>query len=251
MEEKIVSPVTSEFSIDSVFKQIFLTFFRHPFVFLGITLLPILLLFTLPFFFRIKPILISLLAAFITQISRAVAAYAVCESLRGNKPSILRSLSKGFSRFFPVMCLSFLTALGIGLGSLLFLIPGIILSCMWIAAIPACIVEKREAVDSMTRSSDLATGYKLRIFSLLLLFGIIYQISTKFIPDLIFKGVYTHLFSSSFLSINSVLTVTILLTGLFFAFLQSLDAIMSAVIYFNLRKAKEGVDLEEISKVFD
>jgi hypothetical protein len=60
--------------------------------------------------------------------------------------------------FWPLLGASFLTALGIAGGALLFVVPGIYLLTVWAVVAPAIVIERRGVTDALGRSRQLVRG---------------------------------------------------------------------------------------------
>lgn len=60
--------------------------------------------------------------------------------------------------FWPLLGASFLTALGIGGGLILLVVPGIYLLTIWAVVAPVIVVERRGVTDSLGRSRHLVRG---------------------------------------------------------------------------------------------
>ncbi len=124
---------------------------------------------------------------------------------------------------------------GIAVGLFVFVIPGIILSLLWCVAIPACAVENLGAVASLSRSSALTRGYRLKILAL----GILI-----FAAYLVIQIVSMVLFGLLGVA-GSVLYY------LFTICLSAFGSVISATLYFELRNLKEGVSMDDLSHVFE
>ncbi len=114
-----------------------------------------------------------------------------------------RSLGKLYAsavdRVLPLLGLSILVGLFVGLGFLLFVVPGLILMARFAVAIPALVLEDRSVRDAMHRSRELVRGHGAAIFwlffcvavltgvvQLVLVFGAVLLGGGRHIPLLIF-----------------------------------------------------------------
>jgi hypothetical protein len=168
---------------------------------------------------------------------QAVILYGAFQVMRGQSFALVDSLKVGLGRFFPVIGLMIVMGIGIGLGTLLLVIPGAILYVMWSAALPACVVERRGPFDSLSRSADLTKGHRWRVFGVLVAIQAVTVLSQMIIafilgamgnPAIVLLGVF----------------IWIVLAGAY-------TSISIAVIYHDLRVAKEGIDVDRIVAVFD
>jgi hypothetical protein len=101
------------------------------------------------------------------------------------------SVSETFSRVQPrlgsIIGAGILLGLAIGIGFLLLIIPGLYLLTIWVAVIPAVVLEKRGVMESFGRSRDLVRGngwnvFGVLILTFLLLFGVSLVVSLVLSP---------------------------------------------------------------------
>ena len=235
----------SQFTVGSVLSRTYSTLFSNPVVFLFLSLLvliPIAFLelnmpkgSTASSGFQIIRTILSLM-------TEGAVAYGVFQIRRGNVASIGESISNGMARFGSLLYASFLTGFATTLGMLLFVIPGLILTCMWAVTIPACVVERVKATDGMSRSSDLTQGYRMKIMGLYLVVFICMLALSIGVPRLASLVLPRSRYTLVFIKILVALALS-----LPFAF----SNVMSSVIYFDLRAIKEGVTIDSLANVFD
>ncbi|MBB4639331.1 hypothetical protein [Longimicrobium terrae] len=99
--------------------------------------------------------------------------YQASRAYMGQPVSPRDSIRHGFSRFFSLLGALFLMSLCIGVGFLGLVIGAVFVWIMLFAVIPAVVVEGRGAVESLTRSQELARGAWGPIFLVLLVAVII------------------------------------------------------------------------------
>jgi len=115
-----------------------------------------------------------------------------------------------------------LAGLGIGLGLVLLLVPGLYLLTIWALIIPVLIIERGPAMDSFGRSRELVRGNGWQVFSVMVV--------VLFITILVqqaFRALGGHAFIGLFL--------TSLLPGILLAPLGGLAA---SIMYFDLRELR-------------
>jgi uncharacterized membrane protein len=180
--------------------------------------------------------ILAILTVALQMVAQSTIIYGAFQEMKGQEFSIGESLSIGFKRLFPVLGVGFMVALLAGLASILLLVPGLILLCMWYVVVPICVIEKPGVMASLSRSSDLTRGCRWQIFGLLLL-----VIVASFLITFILAFVAAMMGSAVIVQIVNglarVLTVTY-------------GAILVAVVYRDLRMAKEGVDTSKIANIF-
>jgi hypothetical protein len=62
-----------------------------------------------------------------------------------------------------------LAGLGIALGLLLLIVPGLVLMTWWVVIIPAIVLEDKSAAESFSRSRELVRGYGWNVFGVIVL----------------------------------------------------------------------------------
>jgi hypothetical protein len=185
----------------------------------------------------ITALIAIILAILLNALSQAAILYGAFQEMRGRPVSLMDSLAKGLARFLPVIGMSICLGLGIMIGFILLIVPGVILWIMWSVAMPACVVERLGPFNSMSRSRELTKGHRWAIFGIFLLVTIAGGIVQKGLEMLL----------TAIAGATAAIVVLWVWQALFVLF----EAILVIVIYHDLRVAKEGVDVEQIASVFD
>lgn len=186
-------------------------------------------------FFTAQSIVHQVLDLVAQGLLSATLAYAVFRSLQGERAGIGEAISKGFGVILPVIGASILLGIVIFIGSLLLIVPGVILACMYYVAIPAIAVERIGVGAALARSAALTRGHRLSIFVLFLLLvlgGL---------------GLGAILVAALVASPTAGLIVAALVT----AIVGIVGAVTHAVAYHDLRVVKEGVSTSTLVAVFD
>lgn len=165
----------------------------------------------------------------------ATLTHATIRDLRGTPGRIGESLSWGLGRLFPVIGITIVASLGAGLGIVLFIVPGLMLMTMWWVAVPAAVIERTGVLGGLRRSAELTRGYRWRVFGIVVIIYI-----GQFVFDLLTSRV---LASAPYFSLFANFMITLAVTAYF--------AVVTAVCYHDLRILKEGVNVDDIAKVFD
>ena len=195
--------------------------------------------------------LIMLAAAFVLQ---AAIVHATVTDLNGRKVVLGDSLKVGLNNCLPLIGLAILTGLGVGLGIVLLIVPGLILMVMWSVAVPAKVVEKIGVFAAFTRSRDLTRGRRWPIFGLFVLYAIATWILSAvilaaFAPFALAKGLPTAETMESF---TSSLSIVQLVADPLVATITTLVSTAGlATLYSELRASREGVGPEALASVFD
>ena len=190
---------------------------------------------------------------------QSILIYAVYQVLLGERVSLGESIACALKRLVTLCFISLLVgfcmilvwvAFGVlaalfgrlmgFFGVFLAVVPCVllflILTCKWVVAIPACIVEDLGGIASMGRSSSLTEGYRLKIFGLMLITGFFGWLF-RFLGNLIFP----------FLGFIGNFIGQILMMSIPLAF----GCAMYAVVYYDLLAVKEGISIDRLAEVFD
>lgn len=148
------------------------------------------------------------------------------------------SLRFGLSRIGPLLWLSILFAIGLVFAFIALVLPGIWLSVAWCVAVPALMVEDYRGSKALGRSFGLVQGNWWRTFGTLLLFVVVIFV-VSFVLGLVLGLVFSSVSSVFGLVLGNTLVNVI--TSLI---VSPLQAAVLAVLYFDLRVRKEGLDLQ-------
>jgi hypothetical protein len=155
--------------------------------------------------------------------------YAGLNLLDGHTVTPGQVLRIGREQFLPAFALAMLTGLGIALGLILFLVPGLFLAVAWTTALPVLVMENAKVMPAMKRSSSLTTNFRWPTSLTLLIVGCIYG------------GCFIVLAALTYLSqlINMEPVYDVALSPIFVAIVYVLGAAAQASIYRELIRIKE------------
>jgi hypothetical protein len=186
--------------------------------------------------------LVTIVATFVLQAS---LTYGTIMDLNGQRASLGESLAVGLRAFLPLFAIGILYTLGIGLGFVLLLVPGLMLITIWAVVVPARIAENTGVMQSFSRSQELTRGYRWPIFGIFVVFYVII---------VIVEFVTRPLFGLGMLSQASALAAVPLyfvLTGVIHVFTSVIASAGVACIYYELRTVKEGIGPQQLAAVFE
>ena len=118
-----------------------------------------------------------------------------------------------------------LAGLGIGVGFLLLIVPGVILLTWWAVIAPTIVVENKGVMESFGRSKQLVSGYFWTVLGIVVITGILTSVAS---------GILQVIFS--FLP----LFLEIFVGGTIAAVVAPFMAIAVTLTYFKLREVKEA-----------
>lgn len=176
------------------------------------------------------------LFAFLTQLlATSAMMYGVVQELRGQPFSMAASLLAALRRLAPIIGITVCTGVAVFAGSMFLIVPGIILACALYVAIPACVAEHTDVLDSLSRSAVLTRGHRGEVFGVMLMYGVVLLVSGAVVAA---AAVFTGY--GGFIIARETVGVIV---GSFYG-------VVASVLYYQLRAAREGVDLDKIAAVF-
>jgi hypothetical protein len=169
-------------------------------------------------------------------IANGAMTYGVVEDLRGEPVSIPEAITMAARRFLPMLGVAFLVGILSALATILFIVPGFIVMCMYFVAAPVCLAERAGVRASLSRSRYLTKGNRWQIFGAYILMILL---------ALILGGIAA---AAAFYA--GRMASTVLRYGVQAVF-GAFTAVIASVFYYELRVSKEGIDLAKIASVFD
>jgi len=112
--------------------------------------------------------LINLPLAMVGLIGKVAMTWAAMQMLSGRTVDLGQALSGGAKFFWGGLGVSILTSIGIGLGLLLVIAPGLFLMTIWAVALPAYIARGDGVSTALSESSVLTKGSRWNVFGLML-----------------------------------------------------------------------------------
>ena len=174
------------------------------------------------------------LASFCGNLATAAVTYGVLQQLRGAATTVADCLRRGVVSLFPVLGLVLVQSVGIWLGLLVCVIPGVVLLLQWAVAIPVAVTERTGIGLTLSRSTFLTDGLRGEIFGIWAVLFVV-RLAGVLVVGL---AVPAHPAAAMLLlDAGEVLGV-------------GLSATASAVMYHRLRSLKEGFDTEGVAAVF-
>lgn len=117
----------------------------------------------------------TVLQVLVQQVYTAVVCRAVVDVQDGRLDATFESLLKGIrgADVVNLLITGILVGLGVGVGLLFCIAPGIYLAVSWAVAIPVVALEGRSGPEALTRSNQLVEGNRWQVFAVLFVFGIL------------------------------------------------------------------------------
>jgi hypothetical protein len=186
----------------------------------------------------------------------AAVIYVVFLRLRGDKPRLGPSIAAGLSRLPAVLLVVLLmwlcivgAVLPLGIASVAGGTPGaviavligvplvLVLVCGFYVAVAACVVERPGIRGALARSWQLTRGSKFEIFVVSIVLGLF-----QWVVGGVVDGLVGAVLGEEWAWVVALLVAIVLV---------SISAVATAVVYHDLRVAKEGIDTAQLASVFD
>jgi hypothetical protein len=185
----------------------------------------------------------EILLGLAAQLSSAACLKSVSGAYLGGEASWKESLQFAWTRLGSLVWIAVLSYILASLALVLFVLPGIYLWCSWLVAMPVLLIEGTRGRAALKRSRKLVQGRWWSTFGTYLLSAILVGIAAA-----VFSAIVVAVTVRSSGSVDSRLLVSSA-AGIISGILTTpfLAAIV-AVIYFDLRVRKEGLDLELLAQ---
>jgi len=162
----------------------------------------------------------------ISPLVSALHVHAVAEAREGRDPRLAPIARRGLRVLPVVVAASIISGLGIGLGLLALVIPGVLLMLRWYVVAQAAAIENEGWLPALRRSGQLTAGHYGHVFVFAIYVGLIVSVPSL----LVGAGFDPH-----------TTTVASFLVGLIVqVFALSFAALASAVLYYDLRTRRES-----------
>jgi hypothetical protein len=258
-----MAQVLSPLSLGELLDRTFQLYRRHFLIFIGIITLPHVFLLPLQLAsvwqrstrrFDMVDVAFAMVIAgggiFVLAIAQAATVVAVSRLYLGQSASIVDSYSRVSGHVVRLCLLILSVGILTGLGFLLLIIPGILLTLRWSVAVPAMVLEDTRIGEAMTRSAELTSGDWIRIFGIYFIY---------FVVAILFETLWqVPMFFVAFSSGRTLAdppfwTQIVIVLGGFVSqcLVGPLLTIALSLVYYDERVRKEAFDLEHMLTQLD
>ncbi len=185
----------------------------------------------------------SVVSVLLSYVMTGALIYGVFQRLRNRAFNVSRCITVALQRFLPIVGVSLVAGLAAGLAALLLIIPGLVVYCTLWVAVPATVVERTGVFASLRRSAQLTKGYRFSIFGVMLVYVIV-AVFGNYVLNALVGALLGGLGASSVWLLGAV-------DALISSAIGALSAVITAVGYYELRTAQEGIGVEQLVEVFD
>jgi hypothetical protein len=169
--------------------------------------------------------------------------HTVVQGHKGLETTIPQAFTVALAKALPLFLLALLMSLGVVLGAILLVVPGIILAVMWSVSVPVMVVEGGGPINALGRSRALTKGSRWKIFGLVV------------VAILISYALSLAIYGFNFAAMAAAATAPSLPQMIATVIVGALSAIVygcgAAAIYSELRMLKEGVSNDQLASVFE
>jgi hypothetical protein len=172
-----------------------------------------------------------------------------CLTYQKETKDLLDLLKEGVKNYLPLLLLSLLFTAGVLGGTLLLIVPGIILTLAWCLILPLYTAEGLTGRAALKRSHSLTKGFKGEIFGVGFILGLIIYVALILLMILFFflfkNNISSLAYLEDFLYTRRFWYGYTMVTGVLSGILTPLYFIIPVIFYFNLVKEKEGFTTKE------
>jgi hypothetical protein len=170
-------------------------------------------------------------------LSSAGTFYGAFQDMRGRPFQLGQAFAVAFRRFFPVLGVAICFGFAIVLGSILLVVPGLIVLAACYVSLPACVMEGLGPFESLSRSTALTKGHRWKVFGI-------------FVVIVVVSAVIGGLLGVVSMAIGGPVAAMVV-NFVWNAFYAAYNSVAIAVMYHDLRVLKEGIDIDRIAAVFN
>jgi hypothetical protein len=185
----------------------------------------------------------AVLQSLAVLLATAACFWAIAQAYLGEQADWRSSLRYALRLTPALLLLTLLYGLGVLLGLVLFVLPGVWIYVAWAFATPVLLVEGLRGPAALGRSFRLVKGRWWRTFGVLLVGFILAAIISTIVQAVFLIGIVVGEDNDALVLVLSAIAGSV---GL--AVSTPFQAALLAVLYFDLRVRKEGFDLELLAR---
>lgn len=191
------------------------------------------------------------IAMVLYAITQGALVRAVTARSEGRTATFAESITAGMGVILPLVGVSILSALGIGFGMILLLVPGIMLYCAWAVASPVVVEERTGPVAALSRSAALTRGARWKVFGVSLILVVAYWLFSLVVGLVLNAFGGFGQFDPASAEIGASIPMSFyIVTAISQTIVACLWGLVLAALYVELRDWKDGPRAEALAEVF-
>ncbi|MDZ4376335.1 MAG: YciC family protein [Phenylobacterium sp.] len=181
---------------------------------------------------------------------QAALIHVVVQDSAGKPATVGEALATGLRAFLPLLLVSLLYGLLVGLGMVLLIVPGIMIAVALCVCVPAVVADRVGVFGSLKRSRDLTRGNRWRIFGLFVVLFLLLMVLGVIVATVVGVTALTNpaALQDPALSMNPIYIALNVLQQIISTVI---GAALISVLYVELRKAKDGLGSRELADIFN
>lgn len=183
-----------------------------------------------------------------SAILQGALIHATVQDLNGARPSIADCLATGLRNFLPLIGVTILFFFAFWFGVIFLFVPGIMIACAWCVAIPSLVADRTGVFGAFSRSAELTRGNRWRILALGLVVGILLLVLGMIFNAI--AGIATFGADAISTMENAINPLGIAIAVVRSTISAVIGAAVVAVLYVELRRAREGLGPQWLAEVF-
>ncbi len=186
-------------------------------------------------------IAIVLLGVILGFVSQGALVYCVVQDLRGAPVRVGDALRVAMSRAPQILAAGLLTGVIITLGLVACIVPGLIFASRLAFAVPVAVLERSGASRALSRSGDLTDGLRWKVFAILLVLGLTERGLSK-LYEIVMETEHPTPTTIGVVALGGIVISAVVAMW---------NAASVGVAYYEARRLKEGVEIDQLARVFD
>lgn len=187
----------------------------------------------------------SLIALFGYFAIQPMIIYVLVKDNDGEDASFRDCLRIAMRTFIPALAVLLLFIMAVALGSILLIVPGLIIATVWLVSTAAVVTERVGVFEAFERSRSLTRGYRWQVFAFVGIMIVLNIITGGFDNDMEWDHGPFHIFGNAFATAGNLIQ-DLLRTAVVLA-----CALLAAAVYCELRFIKEGATSAELAAEID
>lgn len=182
---------------------------------------------------------VGILGFAVSTLAQGALIQVAAAHREGRRAGLGEALEVGLRSILPMMGRNILAGVAIGLAAVALLVPAALLYVVWAVSAPALVLERLGVTDSLERSRALTRGARWQVFAVQLLLLVMQWGLALAQNATVATGTGT---TDTVLAIAVSAAVT--------TFVTAFSPIAHAMLYFELRDAKEGPPTDRLAEIF-